>query len=93
MSSLLRKVKDFFMNNSTMEIYSPLIYETTDEKVQRIIHDKSALDPIKYPNPLPLTQSTLKPEEEKASLCFDPLSNWLIVWYFFVFQAIIFFYT
>jgi hypothetical protein len=31
--------------------------------------------------------------KESARLCFDPMANWLILWYFFVFQAIIFYFT
>ena len=58
----------------------------------RVVNDKSNLGIVQYPSAQPLAKGTLE-DEKRANLCIDPLNNWLIVWYFFVFQSIIFYYT
>ena len=92
MSSLITRIRDFLTKNSTLQTYLPLAYETTQEKVVRVVNDKSNLGIVKYPSAQPLAKGKLE-DEKRANLCIDPLNNWLIVWYFFVFQSIIFYYT
>ena len=55
----------------------------------RIVHDASYPDGAKYASLQPLVLQ----QQAKSNLCKDPLSNWMILWYFFVFQAIIFYFT
>ena len=55
----------------------------------RVVHDASYPDGAKYASLQPLVLQ----QQAKSNLCKDPLSNWMILWYFFVFQAIIFYFT
>ena len=91
MPHLIDKVKNYVGDDSELKPYLPIIEENLNEKVSRIINDPAQPRKTSYSfKPQPTQVEEVK---ESARLCFDPMANWLILWYFFVFQAIIFYFT